>query len=70
MKTLIIKTINLYQKLISPAFVQLFGVNSGCRFSVTCSEYAKTSISKHGTIKGSYLSVLRLLKCQPFYKGY
>ena len=70
MKLLLIKTINLYQMLISPALSQLFGVNSGCRYSVTCSEYAKNSINKHGTIKGSYLSILRLLKCQPLYKGY
>ena len=69
MKKIIILTINFYQNIISTPLKQALGIKSACRFSPTCSEYAKTSILKKGIINGSYLSVLRLLKCQPFYNG-
>jgi len=67
MKKLLIAIIDIYQKVFSTLLHQLTGAKNACRFSPTCSEYAKISISEKGVIKGSYLSVVRLLKCQPFY---
>ena len=67
MKKLSIAIIDIYQKVFSSVLHQLTGVKDACRFSPTCSEYAKISISEKGVIKGSYLSIVRLLKCQPFY---
>jgi putative membrane protein insertion efficiency factor len=52
--------IRIYQILISPL------LPSTCRFSPTCSEYSKQSLIKHGLIKGSILSVKRILKCNPW----
>ena len=52
--------ITIYQTLISPL------LPSTCRFSPTCSEYSKQSLIKHGLIKGSILSVKRILKCNPW----
>ena len=52
--------IKIYQTLISPL------LPSTCRFSPTCSEYSKQSLIKHGFIKGSMLSVKRILKCNPW----
>lgn len=69
MKKIMILTINFYQNIISTPLKQALGIKNACRFSPTCSEYAKTSILKKGIINGSYLSVLRLLKCQPFYNA-
>lgn len=40
-----------------------------CRFFPSCSEYAHTAIARFGALKGSYLTLLRLLRCQPFCKG-
>lgn len=40
-----------------------------CRFSPTCSAYALESYERFGFFLGSYLTIKRLLKCQPFYKG-
>jgi len=68
MKKIFLQTISLYQKTIAVILFSL-GLKGSCRFSLTCSEYAKISISQEGIIKGSYLSVVRVLKCQPFYKG-
>ena len=40
-----------------------------CRFHPTCSAYAYEAIEKYGVIKGGYLALRRLLRCNPFYKG-
>jgi len=58
--------ITFYQKFISPALKQLLGIQSMCKFTPSCSEYAKLSIITHGLLKGSFISFMRLLQCQPF----
>lgn len=45
------------------------GPRGVCRFSPTCSVYAKEAISKHGVFKGGYLAAKRVLKCHPFHPG-
>lgn len=52
--------IKLYRLILSP----IFGRN--CRFSPTCSEYAMTALNKFGLFFGSYLTIKRILKCNPF----
>ncbi|AWJ90792.1 membrane protein insertion efficiency factor YidD [Azospirillum baldaniorum] len=37
-----------------------------CRFQPTCSNYALDALSKHGAIRGSWLTVRRLLRCHPW----
>ncbi|HUD04836.1 MAG TPA: membrane protein insertion efficiency factor YidD [Patescibacteria group bacterium] len=69
MKKIALFLINIYQALISTTLKNLLGVNRSCRFHPTCSDYAKLTISEKGLLKGSYLSMIRLLKCQPFYNG-
>ena len=58
-KTLI-KLVKIYQKFISP----MLGQN--CRFHPTCSQYAIEALSVHGTVKGTYMAVKRILKCNPW----
>jgi uncharacterized protein len=58
--------IQLYRWTLSPALVFLFGANSGCRFTPTCSEYAREAIQSHGAMKGSVLAVKRICRCHPF----
>ena len=55
--------IKFYQNWISPLKPPT------CRFVPTCSNYAITAIEKYGIIKGSFLTLKRLLKCHPFHKG-
>ena len=55
--------IKVYQYLLSPM------LGKHCRFHPTCSQYGIESLLRHGSIKGSYLTVKRLLKCQPFHPG-
>ena len=40
-----------------------------CRFIPTCSQYALEALQKYGPIKGSYLAVRRILRCNHFHKG-
>jgi uncharacterized protein len=53
-----------YRKFLSP----LKGAPT-CRFYPTCSQYALTAIERHGAVKGTFLAVKRILKCQPFHPG-
>ena len=54
--------IRWYQRFISP----LLGHN--CRFVPTCSQYAIQALQVHGALKGTLLSVWRILRCNPFGK--
>ncbi|AEV70650.1 membrane protein insertion efficiency factor YidD [Acetivibrio clariflavus] len=63
-KRLVVFLIRIYQKFISP----LKGVSS-CRFYPTCSQYAIDAITKYGIVKGSFMSVKRIIKCHPFHPG-
>ncbi len=40
-----------------------------CRFQPTCSEYALDAISKKGVVKGVFLTLWRLFRCNPFGGG-
>ena len=66
MKYLFIYIIRGYQKTNS-FFIQLGIKNPSCCFYPTCSEYSKNAFLKHGTIKGLYFSIIRILKCHPWH---
>ena len=66
MKKVLIFLLNNYQKFISPMFKKV-GVN--CKYYPSCSEYMKQAIEKYGSLRGIYLGVKRLLRCNPFSKG-
>lgn len=60
--------IRVYQKTLSPDH-GLFRARHPygyCRFYPTCSEYSVESIKEFGVIKGLFLTIKRLLKCNPF----
>ena len=63
MKTILLALIRFYQRWISPCFPPV------CRFSPTCSRYAREAIEKYGALKGGWLAIKRLSRCHPFYKG-
>ncbi len=63
MKKILIALIDFYKRHISPA------LPPACRFSPSCSQYAREAIELHGAFKGSLLSIWRVLRCNPFGKG-
>ena len=66
MSKLLIFLIKLYKKTLSPILNSL-GVK--CKYYPTCSEYTKQAIEKYGALKGTFLGIKRILKCNPFSKG-
>lgn len=40
-----------------------------CKYYPTCSAYAYEALTKHGVLKGIFLTIIRVLKCNPFSKG-
>jgi putative membrane protein insertion efficiency factor len=55
--------IRAYQALLSPLFY------GSCRFHPSCSHYAAEAVEAHGPVKGAWLALGRLLRCQPFCRG-
>lgn len=63
MKRVLLAMVKFYRVAISPYRP------SCCRFYPTCSQYALEAIEKYGALKGGYLSLRRILHCNPFHKG-
>lgn len=63
MKKILVCIIKFYRRYISPL------KKPCCRFYPTCSSYAISVIEKYGALKGSYLALKRILKCNPFFDG-
>ncbi len=62
MKKLLIKLIKIYQSIPGD-------FHYSCKYIATCSNYAIEALNRHGTIKGGYLSINRIIRCNPFSKG-
>ena len=56
---LFITFIRLYQWLLSPF------LGASCRYTPTCSEYARQAIKKHGPWKGGMMAIKRIGSCRP-----
>ncbi|MCW3813829.1 MULTISPECIES: membrane protein insertion efficiency factor YidD [unclassified Micromonospora] len=52
-----------YRRWISPA------LPARCRFYPSCSAYAVEAVSRHGALRGAWLTVRRLSRCHPFHPG-
>jgi putative membrane protein insertion efficiency factor len=63
MKRLLIFIIKIYRKYISPY------KRPSCKFYPTCSQYALEAIEKYGSLMGTFMSIWRILRCNPFSKG-
>ena len=63
MRHLIRLLIRAYQLWVSP------WLGAHCRFYPSCSHYALQAIGEHGSLRGSWLSLRRLLRCHPFHPG-
>lgn len=63
MKRLLAGLFVLYKRWLSPLLPR------ACRYSPTCSEYARLAILKYGAGRGTLLAARRLLRCQPPFPG-
>jgi putative membrane protein insertion efficiency factor len=62
-KNFLLAIIRFYRKHISPKLPPM------CKYYPTCSAYAVEAIEIHGAFKGSVLSFLRILRCNPLFPG-
>jgi hypothetical protein len=63
MKFLVLDLLSVYKMFLSPF------LPPACRFEPTCSEYARTAVEKYGAMRGTWMGLKRILRCQPFCKG-
>jgi len=62
-KRFLLWMVRFYRRNISPMHQPC------CRFIPTCSQYALEAIQKYGAIKGGFLALRRILRCNPLCKG-
>ncbi|MDD4960006.1 MAG: membrane protein insertion efficiency factor YidD [Gallionella sp.] len=60
---MLIKLIHGYQYFISPLSPP------SCRFVPSCSQYAVDALTRYGFMKGSWLSIKRIARCNPWHSG-
>ena len=58
MKYFLLGLIKIYQLIPGP-------IHKMCRYTPTCSEYTKEAVLEHGTIKGLFLGIKRIMRCNP-----
>lgn len=58
--TLMIGLIKIYQWTLSPL------IGKACRYTPTCSNYGLQAIRKYGPFKGGWLTLKRVLSCNPW----
>ena len=63
MKAVIQAALLGYKRWISPMLPH------ACRFVPTCSEYALEAVERHGVLRGSWLALMRLLRCHPLARA-
>ena len=57
---LLILLIRLYQITLSP------WLGKGCRYTPTCSNYGLEALEKYGAFKGGWLTIKRIVSCNPW----
>jgi uncharacterized protein len=62
-KFIALQLLRAYKWAVSPMFPP------ACRYVPTCSEYAMEAIERYGVIRGSWMGMVRLLRCHPFACG-
>ena len=62
-RRVVVAVIRLYQRFISPI------TPPSCRFYPTCSSYALTSVERFGVLRGGWMGICRIARCNPFNPG-
>lgn len=63
MKEFLVFLVRFYRKNISPL------KRPCCRFYPSCSQYTLEALEKYGVLKGGFMAIKRILRCNPFNKG-
>ena len=63
MRSVAVLLVKCYQWIISPY------LGNNCRFTPTCSHFAIEALHKYGVIKGTTLTIHRVMRCHPWHDG-
>jgi putative membrane protein insertion efficiency factor len=63
MERLFILAVRLYQKFISKLYPPV------CRFYPSCSHYSIEAVKRHGILSGLFMTLKRIVRCNPFSAG-
>ncbi|HHV21377.1 MAG TPA: membrane protein insertion efficiency factor YidD [Propionibacterium sp.] len=63
MKWLLIGFIRLWRAVISPIYGNV------CKYYPSCSAYGLESVQVHGALRGSWLTISRIVRCNPWSSG-
>lgn len=63
MKKLLLRLILFYRKYLSPL------KSTKCPYFPSCSQYGLEAVERFGFVKGGFLIIWRILRCNPFSKG-
>jgi uncharacterized protein len=63
MRTILVILVRGYQIVLSPL------LPAACRYYPSCSAYAIEALERHGAIRGSWLAMRRIARCNPFRPG-
>lgn len=63
MKPIVLGLIRGYQHTLSHLFA------GSCRYYPSCSQYTYQAVERYGLARGSWMGILRVLRCHPFAKG-
>jgi putative membrane protein insertion efficiency factor len=62
--SLVLLPVTFYRRVLSP-----MKRAPTCRFAPTCSEYAVEAVQRRGIVVGGALSLWRILRCNPLFRG-
>jgi len=63
MRTILVMLVRAYQMILSPL------LPPACRYYPSCSAYAIEALERHGAVRGTWLAVRRIARCNPFRPG-
>ena len=63
MRRVLMAAVRGYRLLLSP------WIGGDCRFEPTCSVYSLEALERHGAAAGTYLTLRRIARCQPWCQG-
>ena len=63
--------IEIYQKTLSPdhGMMRIFWPDGYCKFTPTCSDYARQAVMKYGVVWGLLKGIGRIFRCNPWSRG-